>query len=1279
MNKILLSIFSLLCCSAIWSGQNIIINKSGTVEVDNILMQLRHFDAQWILTVQDKATIEYLKALPVMQNGLFEGNAKWKLHNGNYFDLHQKIKNNNDSAFQYSVSLKSSKSNPTKALCLALLLPSRVYAGKEISFGYEKYTLPSSLKKRFLISRGKVKELIIHGGKRPLSIKGKNLYVFIQDNRHSGRKEFELRIMCEPGKGDISHANLELYVSRLAPGSAPTSVDNIKVDNKGIVEFDNISLSLKHYDNGWKFSSQGNRGFNITSRKINGGNINIRAKWQMAVQDSAFDVTENVQKDGPGKWNYDVTLKSAAGVMTNTVCAAISIPADIFSGQTILIDGKELKLPVKYEKMTLLRKRNVKKIILYTNSKGMLFEGDLDILLQDNRKFKSNAFELRLMFSPSKGKITASRIEFSMESVSFKSEPVSIRKQANMGFRDEKAGDQKGGWTDQGAENDLRMMKPGTRNIGGVTFDIIDPASNSGKSCMVFSNKDRDYFLNSAVIEPNTKMNKYLYLLHALAWGPRDKTAIGKILVEYADGEHSTISVVNKRDAGNWWKPLALENGILAWTGENRKADVGLFLSKFSLKGKKISKISFSPDKNAVWMVVGLSVSNANIPINNIQPPHYITAGKNWEKIADHDMKIIPDSPLDFSFLLDAPAGKYGHVLIRNGHFEFKNKEGEKIRFYGNNLCFTAQYLDKQACEKLAAQFAAIGYNSVRFHHYDNNLIDHKAKSSTIFDEKMMDKLDYLFHCFKKKGIYITTDLYCSRRFKAGELKGFGKLTHYEMKALIPINNDAFNNWKEFSRKLLTHKNPYTGMSWAEDPALFGISVVNEDTIYNVWKQYPAIKEAYLKKFDMFLKYKKIKCENEQERSCALSAFLIDLQIKSFQRMKDFLRNELKVKALLSDANFTNPVLLSFLREKLDYVDNHSYWDHPAFIRRQWSLPHRYKNINAIKRFAEVPRKMMPTRIIGKPFMVTEFNYCFPNKFRAEGGVLMGAYAALQDWDGLYRFAYSHNKNSILFETRITGFDLVSDPLNMLSEKLGILLFLRGDVTPADKIYPYVFGEKSFKKARNMDGLDGGSFPDDYSRIGLFARIGTISSSLSAKYPDKYDDERKITIPEISNNSIKSSTGQLNIDRDKVVFSAKTPNSEIFITSSANELSGNSVEVVNNGGFSVVGISSMDGKNLTQSGKLLLFHLTDIQNDKIKFMSAREKILLEWGTLPLLMRRGKALVRFKHAKFNKVKVWALSFNGHRLSEVPAEVSGNEIIIKCSTHDYKTMIYEIIIE
>ena len=139
---------------------------------------------------------------------------------------------------------------------------------------------------------------------------------------------------------------------------------------------------------------------------------------------------------------------------------------------------------------------------------------------------------------------------------------------------------------------------------------------------------------------------------------------------------------------------------------------------------------------------------------------------------------------------------------------------------------------------------------------------------------------------------------------------------------------------KRFPENFLTHKNPYTGMSWAEDPALFAISVVNEDTIYHVWKQYPAIKEAYLKKFDKYLQDNNVNGKNDRERSRALSKFLIDLQIKSYIRMKDFLKMNSR-----SRHSFQMPILPTrffwhFSGKKLDYVDNHAYWVSPLFYQK---------------------------------------------------------------------------------------------------------------------------------------------------------------------------------------------------------------------------------------------------------------------------------------------------------------------------------------------------------
>ncbi len=1289
MSKNILLSFLVLWTSSMIAAVNIVpgvgVDRNGAIKFDNIAMRLSHYDKKWCLAVQNGSSIKPAEGYPATNDGNFKLQAKWNLRDGKFFDLTETVKKFNESSFNYFLKLDSAAGNPTNTLCLSLILPCSTYAGKTLYLGNEKFTLPSQAEKKYLLSRSKVKKLVLTGGKKNLSIEGSNLKLFLQDNRKYGRKSFELRILTTPSKGTITSTglNLKFTVGATTPKIVNTSKNKqqtdggIKVDNKGIVYFGNISMSLKHFDKKWSYSIQKGNGFRVSSRNVDNGNTSIKAKWNLSASDSFFDVTENVRKAGPAKWEYSAVLESASGVPTNILCVSIDIPADVCAGKTIQVDGTEVKLPQKYEKMTIFRKYGVKDLVLNLGSPGLQLKGNMNLVLQDNRKFKSEVLELRIMCSPENGNITSSKVAFNIEQMVFRSEPVSIRKQANMAFRDEVADDKKGGWTDQGPENDLRMLKSGRQDIGGVTFDIVDPASNNGKGCMVFTCDKRDYFLGSAEIKPAAGMNKYIYLLHSIAWAPKGKTEIGKLEVKYTDGDSSSISVMNKRDVGNWWGPASLSNGILAWTGENRQSYVGLFLSKFPLKGKAIKTIRFVPIRNAVWMVAGVSMSNANIPINNTQPPCYIVAGYNWKKVADPNMDIVPGSALDFSGMLDAPAGKHGRVVIRNGHFEFEKVKGQKVRFYGNNLCFTAQYLDKESCKKLAKQFAAIGYNSVRFHHYDNNLIDKKAKSSTIPDKELLDKLDYLFYCFKMKGIYITTDLFCSRRFKAGEVEGFGNLTHYEMKALAPINQAAFDNWKEFSRNFLTHKNPYTGMSWGDDPALFAISVVNEDTIYDVWKNYPQIKKAYLKLFDQYLKDKNIVCSNETERWQHLSKFLIDLQIKNYLKMKAYLKDDLKIKANLSDANFLTPVLLSFLREKLDYVDNHAYWDHPSFVKQRWRLPYRYKNISAIKRFAQVPRDIMPGRILGKPYMVTEFNYCFPNEYRSEGGVLMGAYAALQDWDGLYRFAYSHSRKGITSKTQIDGFNLVSDPLNMLSEKLGILFFLRGDVKTASKVYPFVFDDKSFKKVKDMNSLNGGKFPEKYSRLGLYAGIGAVNGKQAVNNNNIYNDG--IAVPEVRDNSVKSSTGELFINRDKVEFSAVTPRSEVFVKSGPGKMTGKSLSMTSNGGFCVVGASAMDGNRLSNSKKLLLFHLTDVQNNKIKFMTDKKKILLNWGSLPLLMRRGDATVTLKHQKIGKVRAWALSFNGRRMSEVPVTSTADGITIKCSTVKFATMIYEIIFE
>ena len=71
---------------------------------------------------------------------------------------------------------------------------------------------------------------------------------------------------------------------------------------------------------------------------------------------------------------------------------------------------------------------------------------------------------------------------------------------------------------------------------------------------------------------------------------------------------------------------------------------------------------------------------------------------------------------VDVSGWLDAPAGKGGFASVQDGHL-FAN--GKRLRIFGVNLAFGANFPTHEDAEKVAARMAKFGINCVRFHHMD--------------------------------------------------------------------------------------------------------------------------------------------------------------------------------------------------------------------------------------------------------------------------------------------------------------------------------------------------------------------------------------------------------------------------------------------------------------------------------------------------------------------------------------------------------------------------------
>ena len=207
-----------------------------------------------------------------------------------------------------------------------------------------------------------------------------------------------------------------------------------------------------------------------------------------------------------------------------------------------------------------------------------------------------------------------------------------------------------------------------------------------------------------------------------------------------------------------------------------------------------------------------------------------------------------------------------------------------------------------------------------------NSLVDPAAADSTTLNTEMVDRLDFFIAALKKRGIYITTDIYCSRRIKAGDEIPEAVLNNpaFQMKALLPISAAALRNWKEFARRWLTHRNPYTGMSWAEDPALYVVSFTNENNLYAKLAEEPGIAEQYRNLYPKWMKqhYPGEDPGRPLMNNRRFQEFLYTLQHESILEQAKFLKEELGLKALRTDVNMHNRIPLALIRDDLDTVDD---------------------------------------------------------------------------------------------------------------------------------------------------------------------------------------------------------------------------------------------------------------------------------------------------------------------------------------------------------------------
>ncbi|MFO7938010.1 MAG: hypothetical protein R6V06_10465 [Kiritimatiellia bacterium] len=729
----------------------------------------------------------------------------------------------------------------------------------------------------------------------------------------------------------------------------------------------------------------------------------------------------------------------------------------------------------------------------------------------------------------------------------------------------------------------------------------------------------------------------------------------------------------------------------------------------YSLRIGKIKQFTFKKGKTHT---VNLNVSLLSpIEISYIQPePVTLTAGEEWTPL-HVELEIAKGSALDFSDFgfTDAPAGKHGYVTTKGPHFVFEDKPETPQRFYGVNFCFSANYIEQEAAEKLAERLARIGYNTIRVHHHER-IMTKGSEDATELNEENMKKFDGLMAALIEKGIYISTDLYVSREvpWKAIGVDKPGIIPSRTYKKLIPVHEGAFNNLKKYVTNWLTHVNPHTGRSYAEEPALAWINLLNEANFgnsYDIIKEIPEWTQAWQK----WLAEKKkadpdkyssipdtvpggIRHGSPDPHSAAFLLFFRDKEIEMVNRFKKLLRDELGCKALISNANgWSHYPSDHFVRSQTyDYIDDHFYVDHPHFLVQKWRLPSRCPNRNPVKNDNFGCRREIYMRHFDKPFTISEYNYSGPGRFRGVGGILCGTLAALQDWSILWRFAYSHSGPAIesMKPSPMGYFDMLKDPLSLAAERASICLFLRKDIKPLSKTAVIYLPSDKFESPENTYYLSKSLWP----ALGWSRKVGIQAGGTEPEgydstgiYPDVFKQfranrkfipfmERKVESLVKDNKalSINNETGTFIIDTEKTCggFTEGGLLKAGPVTADIKETA------------ATVWVSSVDSRPVSGSSRMILTHLTDIQNTNIQYVEPERKTLLKWGQLPHLVRKGRASIKLALNSTEGYKVYALTTGGRRVSELPVTVTDNRLCFDVNTavmEDNATIVYEIVKE
>ena len=848
-------------------------------------------------------------------------------------------------------------------------------------------------------------------------------------------------------------------------------------------------------------------------------------------------------------------------------------------------------------------------------------------------------------------------------------------------------GNEKGGCTDQGAV-DLSFVKAGNVvRSAAIPFRLEHRAVilGGGGKLAFLPGASKDLALDGLKAER-------LDFLHAVAWAaPRGREAFRYVLT-FEDGSTETVGVVSGVNTGDWVGTARVPGARIGLRGRNAAGEVSLYHQMWRnphpSRGLRSLKVVAGESVPIVLAATALrtgvlqdDISRGYDALFNVPEQREEVDASKWYRcpIAWRDT-IEPGSALDVSFLNEGlVAGTKGHVIVNAaGAFAFADEPERAVRFWGTNVGAAGLFPPKRLAGEIARNFARQGVNLVRLHGIATKYYDWLGphwliRSDGTIDE---DSLDLLFNFtaeLKKNGIYLYLDCNDGLWYEAL----LGRPFRNDERAASQFDPELTGATKRFLRDFLTRKNPYTGLSLAEDPAVAMWEIVNECSLPGL------LRHDVTKRLGPY--YDHLNTSWRTWRGAHLPAvtgdladgsdaarveFLAEVQRRHFADMKTFLRSIGVQGTICGNNNVWTPTDLVVATDT-DFTNDHFYLGYSDYANQRAVPVNNECMVRTSSKGFPMSRRINNVKLLGKPVVAGEWNFCFPNDFRSEGLPLCTVFSLLQGHDALLFFCANGAFDCGIwsrFERNpgIMPLSQQTDPSTWGLSQVCAIAFRRGDIAVA---------RRTLLAAYTPQELYGASDPNELipSKFAAIAGVHRIESAVVAGQAERPTWSE--IVGEIPSDRVSSDTGELVRYPEKGLLVVDTTRTKMVV-GELNRLDAaighlSDMDVSSSSAFGTLAVTSLDGLPIANSRRMLLVLVGNSRNTDT---TISDGVMTSWGTGGVVVTEPmQAKVKLSGGALEVHRLDPLT--GRRMGTIPASYANGNTVFEICT-DVGTPYFEL---